>query len=292
VVTSRGITSKNVAEKFSFGNASSDINDVLKDEGINTVFIATPHNSHAAYALACMRLGKNVFLEKPLALTIEELEEIKEQQEEMNTNLMVGFNRRFSPLAIELKKHFSDLQEPLVINYRVNAGFIPKDHWTQNEKIGGGRIIGEVCHFIDLIQFFADSHPETVYAQCIHSKNERMKNDDNIAITITCKNGSVGTIIYVANGDKSLPKERIEIFGGGKVGIIDDFKLGVIHSGGRSKTIKLEGKGHRQEVESFLKAIKEGLQMPISFESIYYTTKATFKIRDSLRTGLPQLINE
>ncbi len=292
VVTSKGITAKNVADKFGFGNASSDIKDVLANEQINTIFVATPHQYHASYALACLKIGKSVFVEKPLALSIEELDEIKQECEEMNSNLMVGFNRRFSPVARELKKHFDDIKEPLVMNYRVNAGFISKDHWTQDENVGGGRIIGEVCHFIDLMQFLSGSLPESVYAQCISSGNERLKNDDNIVITISFKNGSVGSIVYVANGDKSLPKERLEIFGGGKVGVIDDFKQGIIHAGNKSRTIKSDGKGHRQEVHAFLEAIKEGHAMPISFESIYYTTKATFKITDSLRTGLPQLINE
>jgi polar amino acid transport system substrate-binding protein len=292
VVTSKGITAKNVADKFSFNKASSDAKDVLNDDRVNTVFVATPHNSHATYTLDCMRKGKQVFVEKPLAMTNEELEEIKDLYIEMNANLMVGFNRRFSPAAAELKKHFSDIREPLVMNYRINAGLIAKDHWTQNEKIGGGRIIGEVCHFIDLMQFFSGSLPVSVYAQCIGSENEKIKNDDNIVITITFKDGSVGSIVYVANGDKSLAKEKIEIFGGGKVGIIEDFKSVIIHSGNKSTTVKSEGKGHKQEVETFLNAIKNGTSMPISFESIYYTTKTTFKIADSLRTGLPQQIND
>ena len=176
------------------------------------------------------------------------------------------------------------------MNYRVNAGFIPKEHWTQNEEIGGGRIIGEVCHFIDLMQYFTGSLPFSVYAQCLGMHNDLVKNEDNIVITISFTDGSVGTIVYVANGDKSLPKEKLEIFGGGRVGIINDFKSGELHSGTKCKVLKLEGKGHAQEVQRFLAAVQLGKEYPISFESVYATSKATFKILDSLHTGLPQTL--
>jgi predicted dehydrogenase/threonine dehydrogenase-like Zn-dependent dehydrogenase len=288
VVTSKGITANNVAQKFGFNNASSNIEDVLYNPAINTIFIATPHNSHAQFVLEALKRGKHVFVEKPLAMKEEDLEEINEYCSQHGKNVMVGFNRRFSPVAEELKKAFIDTGEPLVMNYRVNAGFIPKEHWTQNENIGGGRIIGEVCHFVDLMQFFTGALPQTVYAQCLNTHNEQTKNDDNIVVTITFTNGSIGTITYIAIGDKSLPKERVEIFGGGKVGIINDFRSGELYSGNKCKMLKLEGKGHAQEVEHFLNAVKEGKTYPISFESVYATTKATFKILDSLHTGMPQ----
>jgi polar amino acid transport system substrate-binding protein len=288
VVTSKGITANNVAQKFGFNNASSNSEDVINNPDINAIFIATPHNSHAHFVLEALKAGRHVFVEKPLAMKEEELEEINAYCRQHGRNVMVGFNRRFSPVAVELKKAFSNMSEPLVMNYRVNAGFIPKEHWTQNEHIGGGRIIGEVCHFIDLMQFFTDALPTTVYAQSLNTQNEQIKNDDNVAINITFSNGSVGTITYVANGDKSLAKERLEIFGGGKVGIINDFRNGELYLDNKCKVIKLEGKGHAQEVQHFLEAIKQGKEYPISFESIYATTKATFKVTDSLHTGLPQ----
>ncbi|MCU7550847.1 bi-domain-containing oxidoreductase [Chitinophagaceae bacterium LB-8] len=288
VVTSKGITANNVAQKFGFNFASSNSEDVLSKPEINAVFIATPHNSHAQYVLKALQMGKHVFVEKPLAMTEEELEEINEYCLQNGRNVMVGFNRRFSPIAEELKKVFHNTVEPVVMNYRVNAGIIPKEHWTQNERIGGGRIVGEVCHFVDLMQFFTGALPQTVYAQCLNTHNEQIKNEDNIVITITFSDGSVGTIVYVANGDKSLPKERMEIFGGGKVGIINDFRGGELFSGNKSKLLKLEGKGHAQEVQRFLEAVKHGKDYPIPIESIYATTKATFKILDSLHTGLPQ----
>lgn len=288
VVTSKGITSSNVANKFGFNNAASDSNDILQDKAINTVFIATPHNSHAPFTLASLKAGKNVFVEKPLAMNYEELEEIRHYMDTKGGNLMVGFNRRFSPAAQTLKKEFSGSGSPLVMLYRVNAGFIPKEHWTQNEQIGGGRIIGEICHFIDLMQYFTDAAPLTVYAQSIAGQNDKTKNEDNISITLTFGDGSVGTIIYVANGDKSLPKEKFEIFGNNKVGVINDFRSAEVYSNNQLKKLKLEGKGHKQEVDSFLNAIASGNASPIEFSSIYLTTKATFKIKDSLYTGLRQ----
>jgi predicted dehydrogenase/threonine dehydrogenase-like Zn-dependent dehydrogenase len=288
VVTSKGITASNVANKFGFNHASSDPNDIISNSSINTVFIATPHNSHGRFVLESLKSGKNVFVEKPLAMTEIELEEIAKHCFQYGSNVMVGFNRRFSPAAVELQKEFKKIGEPLVINYRVNAGYIPKEHWIQNEEIGGGRIIGEVCHFIDLMQYFTGALPETVYAQCIQTDNNLIKNDDNIVINLKFTNGSIGTIIYVANADKSLTKERIEIFGGGKAGIINDFNSVELYYSGKSKILKLQGKGHKEEVYSFLEAINNGKEYPISFDSIYATTKATFKVFDSLYTGLPQ----
>ena len=226
VVTSKGITAKNVATKFSFNNASSDSRDIIDNPGIDTVFIATQHDTHASYAISCLKAGKRVFVEKPLAITMEELEDIRSLQEGQPLFLMVGYNRRFSPVAQALKKEFQNVADPLVINYRVNAGFIPKEHWTQQDGAGGGRIIGEVCHFIDLLQFFTGSLPVRVFAECIGTDNLQVKNDDNVVITIRFRNGSVGTITYTAGGDKALAKERVEIFGGGKAGIIHDFKHG------------------------------------------------------------------
>ncbi len=290
VVTSKGITSKNVADKFSFNACSVAISDVLDKKDINTVFIATPHSSHAGQVIESLKAGKNVFVEKPLATTQGELEAIINTKAKHDIPLMVGFNRRFSPIAVAIKKEFENVGEPLVVNIRVNAGFISKEHWTQHPEIGAGRIIGEMCHFIDLMQFFTDGEPVKVYADCIQSGNEKLKLDDNISVVVKFDNGSVGNLVYVANGDKSLPKELIEVFGAGKAAIINDFQEGSLHSGNKTKKLKSEGKGHSQEVLAFLANLKEGKDSPISFRSICLTTLTTFKIIDSLRTGLPQQI--
>lgn len=291
VVTSKGITAKNVAEKFSFNVCSSDKKDVVENKTINTVFIATPHSSHADLVIQSLEAKKNVFVEKPLAVSLEELDKIIKVKSKNDYPLMVGFNRRFAPICLAIKKEFENTDEPLVINIRVNAGFIPKDHWTQIPEIGAGRIIGEMCHFIDLMQFFTNSEPVKVYADCIQSNNEKLKLEDNIAVVIKFKDGSVGNLTYVANGDKSLPKEHIEIFGAGKVGFINDFRNGSLYARNKSKSLKSSGKGHQQEIQAFLAALKDGKNSPIDFRSICLTTLSTFKIIDSLKTGLPQEIN-
>jgi predicted dehydrogenase/threonine dehydrogenase-like Zn-dependent dehydrogenase len=290
VVTSKGITSKNVASKFGFNKCSAEMSDILNNKEINTVFIASPHSCHADQVIQSLKAQKNVFVEKPLALNEEELNSIIVTKATHNLPLMVGFNRRFSPLCVSIKKVFENISEPLVINIRVNAGHIPKEHWIQIAEIGGGRVIGEICHFIDLMQFFTGAEPVKVYADSIQSNNTKVKSDDNIAIVIKFNDGSLGNITYLANGDKSLPKENIEVFGAGKIGVIRDFQNGTIHSENKTKTIKLSGKGHQDEVFAYLRAIEEGKDAPINFRSICLTTIATFKIMDSLKTGLPQEI--
>lgn len=291
VVTSKGITSKNVAQKFGFNFCSSQIQDVLEKGAVNTVFIATPHSSHADLVIKALAAGKNVFVEKPLAITAEQLDAVITAKESYNLPLMVGFNRRFAPICLGVKKEFEDIGEPLVINIRVNAGFIPKDHWTQIPEIGGGRIIGEMCHFIDLMQYFTDEEPVKVYADCIMSANKNLKPDDNVSIIVKFSGGSIGNLTYVANGDKSLPKERIEVFGAGKAAVINDFHDGTLHYGNKSKKLKSSGKGHSQEITTFLQALAEGNDSPISFRSICLTTYTTFKIIDCLQTGMPEEIS-
>lgn len=290
VITSKGITAKNVGDKFKFNFCSSDTNDVLNSKTINTVFIATPHNSHAELTRMCLEAGKAVFVEKPLAINYEQLAAVIETKSNHNQPLMVGFNRRFAPICKEIKKEFQSLSEPLVVNVRVNAGFIPKNHWTQQVEVGGGRVIGEMCHFIDLMQFFTESEPVKVYADCINMQSDKITNQDNISITIKFKNGSVCNLIYLANGDKCLPKERIEVFGAGKTAVINDFRSGELYKNNKNYALKSEGKGHKEEVKEFLKSLTEGKESPISFRSICLTTLTTLKVLDSLQTGLPQTI--
>ncbi len=291
VVTTKGITSKNVAEKFGFNNTSSNVDDIMGNAGINTVFIATPHNSHANYTIEALKANKNVFVEKPLAMNQEELLAVEDAYKASSGKLMVGFNRRFAEVSKTIKKAFENLNEPIFVNIRVNAGFIPKEHWTQNPELGGGRIIGEMCHFIDLMQYFTDSEPIKVYADCINTANEKMKADDTISIIVKFKNGAIGTLNYLSNGDKSLPKEMIEVFGGGKTGRIHDFRSGELHENNKTTKLKSASKGHKQEVDAFLSSLNEGKESPISFESISLTTQTTFKIIDSLNTGLPQSLS-
>jgi polar amino acid transport system substrate-binding protein len=291
VVTTRGVTAKSVGEKFQFQSHSTDAHHVLADRAVNTVFIATRHDTHAAFAAAALEAGKNVFVEKPLALNEDELAQVLEvARHRTDCRLMVGYNRRFSPLARQAREVFQRVSGPLVINYRVNAGFLPMEHWTQTEQ-GGGRILGEVCHFVDLMQFLTGSDPESVYALCMAANNVQMPDQDNVVISLRFRSGSVGQISYLACGDKLLSKERIEIFGGGQSFIIDDFRLGEHYAGGSRRTLKLRGKGHQEEVKAFLYAVSEGLPSPISMNSLILTNVVTFAILDSLRTGLPQIIS-
>ncbi|MBS1921552.1 MAG: bi-domain-containing oxidoreductase [Bacteroidetes bacterium] len=291
VVTSRGVTAKNVATKFGFNNCSTETGDIFQDKNTDTVFIATPHTLHAGEVSEALKANKNVFVEKPLATDLDGLKQIIETKKQYNKPLMVGFNRRFSSVSESLKKEFSGTGEPLVINIRINAGLIPKTHWIQLEELGGGRIIGEMCHFVDLFQFFTGSEPTEVFAHRMSSDNSKITPNDNLAIIISFKDGSVGNLMYLSNGDTSLPKENIEIFSAGKVGVIHDFKKAEIYKNGKKTQLNQSGKGHKQEVESFLKNMIEGKDAPISFRSICLTTLTTFKIIDSLNTSLPQQIN-
>jgi len=290
VVTLNGMDAKNVAQKFGIGNASTDPAAIIDNEDINTVFIATQHDTHAKYTMDCLKSKKAVFVEKPLAMDMDELQEVMKVYHEAEAPaVMVGFNRRFADISVQAKEAFNNVGEPLVMNFRVNGGFIPKDHWSQT-KAGGGRIVGEICHFIDLMQFFADSEPVKVFAECIDTDSDKIKNDDNLAITVKFSDGSVGNLVYTANGDKGLPKERFEIFGGESVFVIDDFNSGSVYRDNREKKIKTSGKGHKQEVIAFIGALEKGDPVPITFRSICLTTLTTFKIQESLATGLPQSI--
>jgi len=291
VVTSRGITAKNVGDKFGFNFCSSDVKDILTNDKINTVFIATPHSSHASLVIEALTAKKNVFVEKPLAVNITELAKVMETVKVHTQPLMVGFNRRFAPVCQAIKKEFNNTGEPMLINIRINAGFIPKENWLQQKDTGAGRIIGEMCHFIDLMQYFTNSEPVKVFAECISSNNEKITPADNIAIVVKFRDGSVGNLAYLANGDKGLPKELIEVFSGSKTGVINDFKEGFMYKNGKAVKIKSSGKGHKEEVEAFINALKSGNDSPLPFRSICLTTLTTFKIHDSLYTGMPQDIS-
>ncbi len=297
VCDAAGTTAKYVGDKFGFEFCTSDSNDILDNDMIGTVFIATRHNMHARFVSEALKQGRNVFVEKPLAMNQDELNDvIRAYEVQLETGhcpmLMVGFNRRFAPLMVETKKFFSDVKEPLVVNYRINAGFIPKDHWTQDPVEGGGRIVGEVCHFVDIVQHLSDSIPARVYAEAIQSGNASVMNNDNISVTLKMKNGSLGIITYLANGDRVVPKERIEISGGNRTAILDNFQRLSLYQAGREKTIKGGGmdKGHKAEVEAFMRRVKERrsneMVAPlIDFQSLIITTSATLKIIESLNTG-------
>jgi len=285
VLTNTGTTSKRVAEKFEFEFCTPNENEVL-DDRTNTVFIATRHDSHAKYVLQALQKDKHVFVEKPVCLTLYELEEIKELYLSKDRSLMIGFNRRFSPLTQRVKKKFGD--GPMSMIYRINSGVIPKDTWIQDMEIGGGRIIGEVCHFIDLLTYMNGSLPQKVAASAIPDHHGH---NDTVNILLTFENGSTGVVAYYANGAKDLPKEYIEIYASGSTAIINDFKELKIYGKGNTVKKKLmnQDKGQKGMVESFFNGVKGEGRMPISFEEIYAVSKATIHVLTSLKDGGQQI---
>ena len=289
VATGSGINAKNVARKFGFQYCTTNYEEILNDSEITAVVIATRHDLHAKVAVEAMKKHKAVFVEKPLALTESELTEVIRTWRENEGRLLVGFNRRFAPLVEEIRSFFQNRTQPLAVNYRINAGFIPRDHWSQDASEGGGRIIGEVCHFADLIQFITGSLPVRVFAESISARNDAVVDNDNISVIIKFEDGSLGTITYLANGDAALPKERIEVFGEGTVAVLDDFKKLRLVRKGRTKQVKKrrQDKGYKRELEKFIRAVKDGKEMPIPFDEIVITTFLTFMIERSLREKLP-----
>jgi predicted dehydrogenase/threonine dehydrogenase-like Zn-dependent dehydrogenase len=283
-----GLTGADMRNKFGFHRSSTNPEDVLTDEMIGTVFIATRHGQHAPFTFDALRHGKHVFVEKPLALNEEELSAIESvitthPELRGKIQLMVGFNRRFAPLIMEMQSFFSEYREPSIVHYYVNAGFLPKDHWTQQPSEGGGRIIGEVCHFIDTIQFLTGAHPRRISAECIASENASVTNHDNVNITMRMTDGSVGIVTYVSNGDPSIPKERIVMSRGNASAVMENFQSLTLARNGKSTRRKGDGdKGHRNEVIAFMDAIRRKSAPVIPIDSLFVTTRATFRILDAL----------
>ncbi|MBN8569091.1 MAG: bi-domain-containing oxidoreductase [Ignavibacteria bacterium] len=281
VATSRGNTAKGIADKYGFQYSTGEAEKIFTDDKINTIFIATRHNLHAANVIDGLKNNKNVFVEKPLCMNRAELETISElYKQKNNLHLMVGYNRRFAP-AIKAIMSTMDKDVPKAINYRINAGNMPKDHWVQDKEIGGGRIIGEVCHFIDLVMFLSGSKINFINAISMDNNPYLM---DTLSINMGFDNGTIGSICYFSNGANSLPKENIEVFYANKVMVVDDFRE-VKTYGKEVKTNKSgkQDKGHAQEIKEFIEAIENGKPAPISFEEIYDATKATLDVIDSIK---------
>jgi predicted dehydrogenase len=290
IVSASGLTARQAAQRYGFTSASSSEQEILNAPDINLIAILTRHQHHARQALTALRAGKHVYCEKPLAITTSELDEIAAAlNSEPLPLLMVGFNRRFAPFAVQLRDFLSQTSEPFVAHYRINAGYIPLNHWTQDPAQGGGRIIGEGCHFVDFLSFLAGSAPVSVSAQAIPDQGRYRQ--DNVALSLTFPNGSLGIITYLANGDKSVAKERVEVFCGGRVGILDDFRrLEWVQDGQRQVFTSRFGqdKGHRAAWAAFLAAARQGGQPPIPYHQLLGVTRATFAALDSLAHGRPE----
>ncbi len=283
IASSGGLHAQHSGKKFGFKYASSSDDEIIHDPNINTVAILTRHDSHAELVVRALKAGKHVFVEKPLAINSVQLSAISKQLEADSQSLMtVGFNRRFSPLAKTLSSFLFHRNEPLYTHYRVNAGYLPLNHWTHDPEIGGGRIIGEACHFVDFITFLVGASPVSVSAHALPDNSKYR--EDNVSMTFTFPDGSIGVVDYLANGDKSVPKERVKVFCGGKVAVLDDFASLQMIKDGKKKEIKgTQDKGWVSEWKAFTKSIREGGEPLIPYEQLIGVTKSTFAAVESLQ---------
>ena len=284
VATASGVSGLHAAETAGFEYTTTDYQELLADRQISAVMITTRHNLHASMVIDALRVGKHVFVEKPLCMNAAELNEIFDAWRESpgSPMLMIGFNRRFAPASIALQRAMGS--GPCVIQCRVNAGAIPANSWVHEAAEGGGRAVGEVCHFIDLVHALSGGITDSVAAVPMSGPGE-VALDDTLSINLSLNNGSAANIIYAANGDKSFPRERLELFRAGRVGVIDNFRTYSITSGGRTKQWKSLSlnRGHRAELDAFFGGIRDG-KAPVAMEDYYATTAATFAILESIRS--------
>ena len=289
IATASGVSAHDVGKRFGFEYAVSSADDVLDDNDINLVVVGTRHDLHAELAAEALRRNKHVLVEKPLALDDQQLDDLVKAASGSSGLLMVGFNRRFSPLARQARDFFKGRNTPLSVMYRVNAGRLPKEHWLQDEQQGGGRIVGEVCHFIDLMTFLTDAVPISVFAEAVSAKQDKVIDADSVFITLKFADGSNGSIAYLSEGDKALPKERVEIFGGGRSFVLDDFRSASSFKDGRENQVmlKAQDKGQLDQVKAICESVMSGGAAPIRLEELVSTTRATFRVLDSLREKMP-----
>ena len=296
IASGQGVSARSAAEKFNFAYSVTDATEILNDDAVNTVAVLTRHHLHARQVITALQSNKHVFVEKPLCLTVEELEEIIDtyqtvQQFSRPPYLMVGFNRRFAPFIIELKRYLQQIQEPLMLHYRVNAGYIPPNHWVQDPTQGGGRLLGEGCHFIDLLIHLCGSAPHRI-TTCSLPDSGRYS-QDNLLITLEFANGSLGTITYASNGDKSFSKEQLEVFGGGLSAQLDDYRTLVIQSGKQriKRVARLrQDKGHQAEWVALTAWLTGQGPIPITFDEIVQSTTTTLAAQLSLRQNCPIIL--
>ncbi len=289
VCTGSGITAKMIGDKCKAAYCTTDFRSVLRDAVVNTVLIGTRHDSHAEIVDEALKAGKHVFVEKPLCLTHDELEQIAQSYEDAATRglqLWVGFNRRFSSHATKIVEFFQGRRNPLVMVYRVNAGPLALTHWAQDPEVGGGRIIGEACHFVDFMQAICGARPISVHAARIGGHTSGMADDQSL-ISLTFNDGSIGTIVYTAGGDTGLAKERFEAFGDGKAVTLDDFTATEFYAQGKRSKYKtnVRDKGFEQEMRMFTASVAQGAEPAMRFEEIYAATRACLLAAGGLKTG-------
>lgn len=286
IASASGRPAADLARRFLFRFASSDAQQILSDKSINAIAVLTRHHLHASQTAAALKANKHVYCEKPLALNEKELASIEKLLAKKGApRLTVGFNRRFAPLSKELAKFLEGRKEPLVANYRVNAGALPLNHWLHDPAVGGGRLVGEGCHFIDYLIFLVGAPPVAVSAQALPDTGQYRQ--DNVQVTLRFADDSLGTLTYLANGDRSLSKERVEIFSGGKVALLDDFRSLDLTANGRTRGLRAsQDKGHRAAWQAFAKSLQSGGAPPILYDQIFGGARASFAALRSLETGV------
>ncbi|OCH48746.1 MULTISPECIES: bi-domain-containing oxidoreductase [Vibrio] len=290
IATSGGINGVTHGEKAGFAKTTTDTAAMIKDSEINTIAIVTRHNSHAKFVCDALNAGKNVFVEKPLAITLEELAQVEAAyysvvNQTAAPKLMVGFNRRFSPQVQKMKELLSSVKEPKSFMMTMNAGAIPAEHWTQDNEVGGGRIIGEACHFIDLMRFLAGSEITSVQCRRMGDVDSVDITEDKAAIILGFADGSFGTIQYLANGAASFPKERVEVFAAGRVLQLDNFRKlkGFGWPGFKKMNLWKQDKGQTSCSAAFLESIEKGTEAPITARELFEVAKITIEIAEQLR---------
>ncbi|MEE3046821.1 MAG: bi-domain-containing oxidoreductase [Pseudomonadota bacterium] len=288
VVTRQGHSATNAARQFDVPEASTDFDAALSDPEIDAVIIATRHDLHGPMVLAALKAGKHVMVEKPLCLKETELDEIEEYfsaYNSANSVLMVGFNRRFSPLVQTIKSELQGRQSPMIINYRVNAGYIPSDHWVHTHE-GGGRNIGEACHFYDLFTALIKEKVTEISAHSIEPRTKYYCRSDNFIMNLTYADGSVAHLTYTALGASSHPKEKMTIYSDGKVIELEDYRcLKGYETKFSSVELKHVEKGHREEIEEFAHAIVQGEGTPIPLWEMFQATRVALKVQKAIFTG-------
>lgn len=289
VCSGSGAKAKQLGEKLGAASCTTDYRSVLDDPAVNAVLIGTRHDRHAEMVCEALRAGKHVFVEKPLCLTAEELDRIAEcyaAASGQGVQLCVGFNRRFSTHGAKIIEFFRERRNPLVMVYRVNAGALPPTHWAQDPAVGGGRIIGEACHFVDFMQTVCGARPVSVYAARIDSHTSGVADDQSV-LSMRFKDGSIGTLVYTAGGDAGLAKERFEAFGDGKAVTLDDFAATDCYAGGKATRYKtgVRDKGFDEEMRRFTEAVAGGGPPVMAFDDIYAVTRTCLLAVAAQKTG-------
>ncbi|MBE7487490.1 Gfo/Idh/MocA family oxidoreductase [bacterium] len=288
LVTARGASAEATARRFGIPGFSCQEEDLYSDPGIDAILIATRHHLHASQVIRALRSGKHVFVEKPLAMNLQELEEIAQVVEETGLTLMVGFNRRYAPLSSRLKAWFSPREWPLCLLGRINAGRLPEGSWLTDPEIGGGRILGEVCHFVDLFHEWTGSSVSALSVQGLGSPTDFPHRSENIQVLLGFRDGSQAVLIYSSEGGSSLGKEWYEVHGGNRSAVLDDFRTLDLYQGTRHERIRErhQDKGHTGELEDFFSSLKEGRSPRLDFFSCLASSKVTCEIQSALNKPL------